>query len=530
MKYFLGRWRPALLAVFFGLASLVSAVSPVFTSSVSALAAPLLKTTTLSVISPDGTKNFDVTDGGGNSWKDKINTANRAPYRCESDSKSYLQTAITSGYYTVAQQTTGSINNYYDTTSPQAFVMISYSGSNYTQTLNNTGDYELLVNGGSGSAVRYAALWVDNSGNYNLVCQDSSGSPSNGNFGNAGYGALAAGQFSTQTVYLYYTTFTVTYPSGYSGTLPSTPPAAFEAEIVSPQFGFNTYKKTLTAKLENKIDVLPTYPDDDYLIIWNVIQCVGIDDITGRCDPGDPVVLVKQSDLGKDETFTVEVPAYGYYELQASYRMESCYRYPSYPATPDYCYYEIPDDTAEIDYERTYVVINIDGHATSGSTAGLECDVSGFCEPPSPYEDCGDFDVADIAGRVGCHIANFGTWLVIALQDLARTLFVPKDGFYDDFFTSFYSTLQDKFGFVYTAFQMLIDWLTSLLVVDADCTPTIGSGTFFGANLSFNFCAFEQSAPTIWNPLILIARLAIAAGFVFISFRRLIEIVKGLGS
>lgn len=186
----------------------------------------------------------------------------------------------------------------------------------------------------------------------------------------------------------------------------------------------------------------------------------------------------------------------------------------------------------------TRFIINANSTFYVGGTGVQDCAVvSGIneCGLANPLEDCSVFDTVitifdtDIplmsAESLACQFRNFGIWFRNTLIDL----FVPSTRKIQRSFDEFQVSLQSQFGFLYTGFEMMIQWLQSLLLVTPNCHVNLG-GTFFSAPISFNFCYFEDAAPTIWNIMMPTVRLILAAGFVFVAYRRLLEIVRGLGS
>jgi len=200
----------------------------------------------------------------------------------------------------------------------------------------------------------------------------------------------------------------------------------------------------------------------------------------------------------------------------------SCTDKPDYIFT-DYGYYELglrityPNGLDGVSEQTTwdaYKTLHIDGSTFSGGA-----DVHGDFVPFDPLlETCDPLDIP-------CHLRNLGATLLDGL----KTLFIPNMDYLRNLLDTFAEGLQSQFGFLYTAFEMLVQWLNSLLTVNPDCTVGLGNETFFGVPLSYNFCTFENAAPVIYNTLATTTRLIIAAGFVFVAYRRMIEIVRSLG-
>jgi len=215
--------------------------------------------------------------------------------------------------------------------------------------------------------------------------------------------------------------------------------------------------------------------------------------------------------LGLAQPFTYQFPTIGTYYLQATYSLPPPFLLPS------------PD----VELTTLQIEMLPNGTFQKGGTGVNECSFNGAifeCQPADPFEDCTTYGVDLIAG-FQCIVNNFGIWL----RNTLISLFVPNTAKLQDTIEDFGEAMQGQFGFVYSGFSMIVSWLNTLLTINPICYIDTGDATFFGAEINFNFCGFEQSAPTIYNPLMTLARLSIAAGFVFIAWRRLKEITESLG-
>lgn len=109
-------------------------------------------------------------------------------------------------------------------------------------------------------------------------------------------------------------------------------------------------------------------------------------------------------------------------------------------------------------------------------------------------------------------------------------LFVPSPAYFDEFFANLGSTLETKLGFVYTSFQFIISWIGAIVDITPKCNIGAMDGTFWGATVYIDLCQFEEMSPTIYNLIMIPLRFLAAGVMVFIGYRRLIGIIKGLGS
>ena len=177
-------------------------------------------------------------------------------------------------------------------------------------------------------------------------------------------------------------TFDVQYPEGYEG---DTIPDSWEPKpVVRPDFTYQVADKKVTAH-DYRQDLPAVTPEEGYTIKgysveWSLFKCGSWDDTTKLCNSPS---LKKYGIQLQDEDFTHSVDDYGDYTLEATYMVQECYRYPSYPATPDYCVYlNLSTELPDYDFDSTTIHLHIDGKSFSGDTKDMACDVSGYCEVP----------------------------------------------------------------------------------------------------------------------------------------------------
>lgn len=331
----------------------------------------------------------------------------------------------------------------------------------------------------------------------------------------AQYGYELRGFLATNT--------TVNYPTGYEGEeIPDSAPGA--KTIIKPDFTYSVNNKDVQAKDYNQ--TLPTITPDEgytiqgYSVEWSLFKCGSYTVVGNICNDPD---LVKHQILPQGDNFNYSVSDYGDYHLQAQYLVQECYRYPSYPATPDYCFYVDFGAEAELDdydFTSTTVYLKIDGSAFSGDTKEGECDVSGFCEPPSPYEDCSTYGL-DVVGGLGCVIRNFGVWLTNTL----KMLFIPTGQFFKELFDDFNSFFNEKLGFIAYPITFLIGFFTDVMNAAGSPNCAIEGGSLFGVNADIDLCKMQNNIPQIYNGIIVLIRAAVAFTLIFALFRKYHEVV-----
>jgi len=246
--------------------------------------------------------------------------------------------------------------------------------------------------------------------------------------------ALADYDSATNTRYNrpFLATIPINYPSGYAG---AEPPASLDdtRPVIKPEFTYQLSDKKLTATDHNQD--LPTFtPDEGYNIVkyqveWSTFKCGSYDEShginAGSCQSPS---LKDHQILDQASDYTYTVSDYAHYQLTAEYLVQECYRYPSYPATPDYCF-DISLGTELPDYRFTSTShdFDINGQSLSGDTSSETCDVSGFCQVTE--EDC--TIQPDVFSTMRCNFNNaLNTGLLNpslnAFKSLISSLVVPS--------------------------------------------------------------------------------------------------------
>jgi len=314
-------------------------------------------------------------------------------------------------------------------------------------------------------------------------------------------------------------------PTGYTGEEPDT---GFQTKTtVKPEFTYDVLNKSVSAR--DIATDLPTYTPTDgwsfegFTIEWTLYHCKdGFEPVGSICNGSE---IAKYQQTKQTDEFKFEVGEYGDYTLEAQYLAVECYRYPSYPATPDYCVtidYGQAAQFEDYDFVPTTVYLEINGQSITGDTRDAECDVSGFCEAPSPYEDCGTYGT-DLIGGLGCQFRNFGVFMGIML----RNLFVPPASFFQEYWNRFNSFMNTKLGFLYQSITSLVGIVTAMIsnVGSANCvlqTP----GEIWGAPFRLNGCALNEISPVIWTGVSTLLRGAVVIGFVYAFHRKYVQVME----
>jgi len=228
----------------FGALAFMVSLSLLTTSSVHATMAELPTTTTLSVISADGSQNFDVSEAGDNSWKNIVHdyTPN---FLCTEANYNELISALDdgAGSYSVTQLTPDG-NTQANSIDWDLSVWIMYTPYSVQNSVlsSDWGDTTLAVQ--YNYNVSFAHLMVNNDGSYRLQCRPATGSGYSSPLFWSSFIAGGVDPSATPYGYLYYSNFSLTYPSDYEGgTLPGTAPAA-EPDPVAYVPDFNVVTAT----------------------------------------------------------------------------------------------------------------------------------------------------------------------------------------------------------------------------------------------------------------------------------------------
>lgn len=316
---------------------------------------------------------------------------------------------------------------------------------------------------------------------------------------------------------LYYTNAEPNYPVGYEGTRIKATPN--ERKLVAPDYKYEVRDKHLSAKDYNQD--LPTITSDEgYYVVagqleWTLFKCDAWDETTNNCTTS---TIAKHEILDLDSEFQHDVSSYGDYILNAQYLVQQCFRYPSYPATPDYCFYV--DYGVELDGDYTFLPTRshliIDGKDITGDTTNEVCDASGLCVPASLYDDCSTFGV-DILGGVGCIIKNFGTFL----KEMLTNLFVPPSGLMTTMMRNMQDFFSEKLGFLYQSIEKVIGVFTTIIGAAGTPNPVLSpQGNYFGRPVHFDMSSMQGIvSPEGWTAILTIIRSVTSVAILYGLYR-----------
>ncbi len=327
---------------------------------------------------------------------------------------------------------------------------------------------------------------------------------------------------------LFFNTFSQNYPTGYEGPL-----LEVSKPLVRPDFSYVVNAKDIQATDHGKD--LPTFEPDPgykikgYHVEWTLFECAGGFDPVAETCSGD--LSLKDHKIQKQEdNYSYKVDLYGNYRLEAQYLVQECYRYPSYPATPDHCFYaDLGQELPGYDFVPTRVNLKIDGSSISGDTRDDDCAEDGFCSPPSPYEDCSTYGV-DLLGGFTCVMGNFGKWLAITL----KMLFIPSGIFMQDYFENFMRVFTDLLGFLLYPITFTIQLFTEMWTASDTCSVVLASGvpganpsgTFFGATPNINVCSAQTHLPAVYNIAVFFTRVVTVVGLIYALYHRYFELLE----
>lgn len=290
-------------------------------------------------------------------------------YKWNSYKKEYLdsfKTALEKGSWFVSMQTSKSNGKV-----SRLFQLFWRADGDFKLSWRNN---MLTVNATHNITISYSSNWPDKPFTPYVIARDintdSIVSSSDGAYAN---------------VFLTQRSGNITYPEGYDG-------KRIIADIkdrkqIRPQFTYQLHDRSLTA--HDYAQDLPTFePEPGYNIVsyevqWSLFKCddKGYDSKLNICN-GSPV-QVGYSIVPQDQDFTTFVDEYGDYFLAAKYQVQQCYRYPSYPATPDHCFYvDLGVKFKDYDFTKTEIHLVIDGHSETGDTSQLRCGIDGKCKNP----------------------------------------------------------------------------------------------------------------------------------------------------
>lgn len=228
----------------------------------------------------------------------------------------------------------------------------------------------------------------------------------------------------------------INYPPDYEGFLVAdsynpTEPGNESVPVLKPDFIYQVNNKSVTAT-DYQFDLPEPFDADDgwtiqgYEIEWILTKCDGFDEHSNICQ--NPT-NIKMEHLPQVEQFNYTVSEYGDYELSAQYMLKECYRYPSFPATPDECIYVyLGEALPDYDHSSTKVQLKIDGSSFTGDTKSMTCDINGNCSIQP--QDCTELE--PYINRLKCETEqSFGFGIInpslMAFRDLFSSLLSPAN-------------------------------------------------------------------------------------------------------
>lgn len=204
---------------------------------------------------------------------------------------------------------------------------------------------------------------------------------------------------------------------------------AGDKEIRRPNFTYQLNDKVIKATPYSPEPSLPDFTTEldegysfvGYFINWQIWQCPGDwDSVTGTCS--EALVDTDTAFVPVDEEYQFTVSDYGKYQIEAEYWAEQCYRYPSYPATPDYCFrsqLRAHFNDQDFDYVNTYKNLVVDGRTTTGDTRAELCTVGGYCQPTTAV--C--YTIDSFIERLNCEMSGqLSTGLLNPSLEAVKTL------------------------------------------------------------------------------------------------------------
>jgi hypothetical protein len=179
---------------------------------------------------------------------------------------------------------------------------------------------------------------------------------------------------------------TVVYPPEYQGQqIKDSAGQEQELPIIRPDFTYALNNKEVKAHDYNTD--LPTYTPEEgytlngYFVEWSLFKCDSFEEVTNLCHSDGETQLIDHQVLSQNSDYNFTVTDYSDYTLQAQYLVQECYRYPSYPATPDYCYYsDLERHIPDYEFTSTTVHLLVNGQSITGDTKNETCDISGYCQ------------------------------------------------------------------------------------------------------------------------------------------------------
>ena len=124
--------------------------------------------------------------------------------------------------------------------------------------------------------------------------------------------------------------------------------------------------------------------------------------------------------------------------------------------------------------------------------------------------------------------------LIELLVDAIKSLFIPSDGFFNDFFTNLKEWFSDRLGFLFYPFELLIDLLNRILNINLNeptfsipevREPSTGNVLFYEKKFNFNDILLQNEAfETMHNIYFIIVDAIVVFGLVNLIKKKLEEV------
>jgi len=201
--------------------------------------------------------------------------------------------------------------------------------------------------------------------------------------------------------------------------------------ILAPNFQYTISNKNIKATDLNQelpvIEVESGYYSNGYQVEWSLFKCTSYSNST--CIDSK---LVNYQLLLQSQGYEYTTESYGDYELTAQYLVQQCYRYASYPATPDYCFMV---DLGQV-LESTHIVSPVTKHfilafmvTSTGDTSEESCYIDGTCVLPSELPCATDLPFFEKSNCIIGKQLKVGILnpTITALADMLKKVQVPAD-------------------------------------------------------------------------------------------------------
>lgn len=286
----------------------------------------------------------------------------------------------------------------------------------------------------------------------------------------------------------FFVTAPVTYPLGYEGQQVYN---GITLADIYPKFGYNVGPDNILNALIYERENIEA-KCSNYGIKWTVLDT-------------NNVVLDEKYQKEAD-VYTYKFNGYDTYTLKTEYTNG------------------IPCKPLTSNYIASQVSILINGEVSIGSTAINVCSiVNGVfnCTPADPYTDCSTFGT-NVGGYFECVMGNFGTYLRSSLI----SLFVPRSSFMTGFTTKIQTDLNTNLGGVYQSISFFQNFIGTIVTQSAVGTCMLDPpGTFFGSEVSFNLCIFQDQFSEVWVVMQSLAVGGTSLILVFALVRKYQEVV-----